>query len=272
MTALPTLDPRPGATTPDMGRSYDDYFKTGLYSRRYPAPNRRVLRLAAGLLPAGGTFLDYGAGTGRYCAPLVEATGATCIAFDISEVALATLSARFADLVERGRLVLSGPRMGDLEAVAARRGPLDMALLAFGVLGHVAGRRQRVALLRALGDMLRPGGALMLSVPNARRRFRAEQRESAALVRNGRLEPGDILYRRAADDHAIDLYYHLYSLAEIRRDIEAAGFAVTVATAESVLPEHAVVTYADLGRLDDWASGWVPLQLAYGFLLVARRT
>lgn len=271
MTALPTIEPRSGAAAPDMGRSYDDYFQTGLYSRRYPAPNRRVLRLVSALVPSGGTFLDYGAGTGRYCAPLVRSTDATCIAFDISQVALGTLADRFADLVAGGRLVLAGPRMGDLEATVARRGPLDLVLLAFGVLGHVAGRRQRLALLRALRDMLVPGGSLVLSVPNARRRFRAEQRQSAGLVASGRLEPGDILYRRAADDHMIDLYYHLYSLAEIRRDVEAAGFGVVRATAESMLPEHAVVTHPSLGRLDDWASDLLPVGLAYGFLLVAQK-
>lgn len=256
---------------PDMGRAYDDYFKTGLYTQRYPAPNRRVLRTALGLLPRGGRFIDYGAGTGRYCLPMIEVQGATCIAFDISAVALDCLAERNAGLVAGGRLVLTGPKMADLEAAIDRGGPVDLVMLAFGVLGHVAGRRQRLALLRGLKSMLVPGGSLLLGVPNALRRFRRAQRDNRAAVADGRLEPGDILYRRAAADHEIDLYYHLYTLDEIRHDVEQAGFVVETVTAESALPEHAVVCHPHLGQLDDWVSGLVPVRLAYGFLIIARR-
>jgi tRNA (uracil-5-)-methyltransferase TRM9 len=267
--------PPPAAATdlapPDMGRSYDDYFETGLYSRRYPAPNRRVLRLARRLVPAGGRFLDFGAGTGRYCVPLVESTGAACVAFDISTVALAGLAKRHGGLVADRRLALVGPRLADLEAEVAANGRFDLALLAFGVLGHVAGRRQRLALMRGIGDMLTPGGRVLLSVPNALRRFRREQRACAAAVRAGRLEPGDILYRRDADDHAIDLYYHLYRLPEIRRDLADAGFTIDTLTAESVLSEHAVVCHPLVGRCDDVMSGLMPVGFAYGFLAVAHR-
>lgn len=257
--------------SPDMGRSYDDYFKTGLYSQRYPAPNRRVLRTALALLPRGGRFIDYGVGTGRYCLPMIEVKGATCLAFDISTVALKCLADRHAGLVDDGRLVLTGPKMADLEAAIDHGGPVDLVMLAFGVLGHVAGRRQRLALLRGLKSMLVPGGCLLLGVPNVLRRFRRAQRENRAAVAEGRLEPGDILYRRAASDHEIDLYYHLYTLDEIRHDIEHAGFVIEAVTAESTLPEHAVVCHPQLGRFDDWVSGIVPVRLAYGFLIIARR-
>lgn len=60
------------ARRPDMAASYDSYFGTGLYDNRYPRPNRRVLRAALASLTPGGRFLDYGAGTGRYCFPLLS--------------------------------------------------------------------------------------------------------------------------------------------------------------------------------------------------------
>ena len=44
--------------------SYEPYFATGAYDRRYPLPNPTVLRLIRRLLPAGGHLVDYGCGSG----------------------------------------------------------------------------------------------------------------------------------------------------------------------------------------------------------------
>ena len=41
-------------------------------------------------------------------------------------------------------------------------------------------------------------------------------------------------------------------------------------TAESLLPEHAVVTHPWVGRVDDAVCSLVPLGLAYGFLATLR--
>ena len=71
--------------------------------------------------------------------------------------------------------------------------------------------------------MVKPDGTLVLSVSNARRRFRAEQRTSARLVRAGTLEPGDILYKRGREDGATRMVYHLHTLAEVRGELSAAG-------------------------------------------------
>lgn len=253
-----------------MGRSYDRYFATGLYNHRYPAPNRRVMARAARIVPRGGRFLDYGAGEGRYCIPLVVEREASAVAFDISATGLAVLTEAAGPLAASGRVTPVGTRMRDLEQAVERSGRFDAVMATFGVLGHVRGRRQRVALLASFRAMLNPGGRVLVGLPNAARRFRREQRLCQPMVEDGRLEPGDILYSRTADGVPIELYYHLYRPEEVRADAVEAGFVVEELTAESLLPEHSVVTHPWIGRVDDAVCGLVPLGLAYGFLATLR--
>ena len=253
---------------PDMSGSYDRYISSGLYDRRYPRPNRRTLRKMKRSLPAGGRFLDVGAGTGRYTLPLLQVTGTSGIALDICPVARTTLTERLGEFVRAERLAIRGE---DADALAADHPQtFDLALLAFGVLAHVAGRAERLRLLRAIRSMLKADGTLILSVPNARRRFRAEQRSSAPLVDAGKLEPGDILYKRGQDDGEIQLFYHLYTLAEVRDDLAEAGFRVTNVGAESLLSERTVVSDPLTGWLDAMACRIAPASLGYDLLAVAK--
>ena len=253
---------------PDMSGSYDRYISSGLYDRRYPRPNRRTLRKMKRSLPAGGRFLDVGAGTGRYTLPLLQVTGTSGIALDICPVARTTLAERLGEFMRAERLAIRGE---DADALAADHPQtFDLALLAFGVLAHVAGRAERLRLLRAIRSMLKADGTLILSVPNARRRFRAEQRSSAPLVDAGKLEPGDILYKRGQDDGEIQLFYHLYTLAEVRDDLAEAGFRVTNVGAESLLSERTVVSDPLTGWLDAMACRIAPASLGYDLLAVAK--
>ena len=253
---------------PDMSGSYDRYISSGLYDRRYPRPNRRTLRKMKRSLPAGGRFLDVGAGTGRYTLPLLQVSGTSGVALDICPVARTTLAERLGEFVRAERLTIRGE---DADALAADHPQaFDLALLAFGVLAHVAGRAERLRLLRAIRSMLKADGTLILSVPNARRRFRAEQRSSAPLVDAGKLEPGDILYKRGQDDGEIQLFYHLYSLAEVRDDLAEAGFRVTNVGAESLLSERTVVSDPLTGWLDAVACRVAPASLGYDLLAVAK--
>ena len=253
---------------PDMSGSYDRYISSGLYDRRYPRPNRRTLRKMKRCLPAGGRFLDVGAGTGRYTLPLLQMTGTSCVALDICPVARTTLAERLGEFVRAERLVIRGE---DADALAADHPQtFDLALLAFGVLAHVARRAERLRLLRAIRSMLKADGTLILSVPNARRRFRAEQRTSASLVDAGKLEPGDILYKRGQDDGEIQLFYHLYTLAEVRDDLAEVGFRITNVGAESLLSERSVVSDPLTGWLDAVACRIAPASLGYDLLAVAK--
>ena len=261
-------DVPPRAELPDMSGSYDRYISSGLYDRRYPHPNRRTLRTSLSCLPEGGRFLDFGAGTGRYTLPLMQLTGASGVACDICPTARRVLAERIPAFVRDGRLVI---RDGDGATLAADYPrSFDLALLGFGVLAHVAERARRLRLLRTVRETLNPGGALVLGLPNARRRFRAEQRAASRLVRAGELEPGDILYTRGRGTSAIRMFYHLFTLAEARRDLREAGYRVESVEPESLFAEEAVVGKPLFGRLDDLACAFAPAACGYGFLIVAR--
>ncbi|MDE0050087.1 MAG: class I SAM-dependent methyltransferase [Rhodospirillales bacterium] len=264
---VPSASPN-GPELPDMSGSYDRYISSGLYDRRYPRPNRRTLGIMKRCLPAGGRFLDVGAGTGRYTLPLLRVDGASGLALDICPVARKTLAERFGEFVRAERLLIRGE---DADTVALDHPQaFDLALLAFGVLAHVAGRAERLRLLRAIRAMLKPDGTLVLSVPNARRRFRAEQLAAAPLVQGGRLEPGDVLYKRGQDNGEIPMFYHVYTLAEVQRDLSEAGFQVKSVGAESLLSETAVVSNRFVGWLDAMACRLAPASLGYDLLAVAK--
>lgn len=212
--------------------------------------------------------MDFGAGTGRYTLPLLENTEAAGVAYDVCPTACRMLTGRLQRFIGDGRLDV---RNGDLnEMVAGFRHGFDLALLAFGVVAHVAGRSERVKLLGSIREMLNSEGALVLSLPNARRRFHAEQRAAAPLVQDGTLEPGDVLYERRSGAETIEMFYHLFSPAEARAELSSAGFKVASMEPESLLPETAVVTNSLLGCLDDLACAVMPAASGYGFLIVAR--
>jgi SAM-dependent methyltransferase len=267
-----SADNSAAAPAPDVARGYDRYYATGLYDQRYPWPNRRVLRAAMAALPPNGRFLDLGAGSGRYCIPLLSSPGVSAVAADISPVARAQLQDRASRAGLAGRLTVTGAEPDDLTTVAALGKPFDLCLLTFGVLGHVRGRDRRCALLRLIAEIIDPEGRVLIGLPNARRRFRAEQVAAAPLVADGRLEPGDILYERQAVEETIPLFYHLYCRDEIIADLAATGLQVECLEPESILPERAVVGSRVIGHLDDLACRTLPLDWSYGFLITARRS
>jgi SAM-dependent methyltransferase len=250
--------------------SYDRYFASRLYDQRYPRANPSTLAVVLDQLgKQGRRVLDVGCGNGRYAEALLERTPASIVACDISPQAIVDLSSRYAAHVASGRL---RPLLGDLSVVASSLGPdekFDLVIMLFGVLAHIYSRALRGEALAAIRALLRPGGRIVLTVPNAARRFSREQTAAQKLIKAGHLEAGDILYERASDDGVVEMYYHLYSLGEFVQELEQQGFRMRHVGAESVLPESGVVRSKLLGKLDGVLTTFVPLRYAYGFLAVA---
>ncbi len=256
-------------SVPELSKSYDQYISSGLYDQRYPKPNRRSLRAILDHLSEGDRFLDFGAGTGRYTIPLLQLSGATGVAYDICPTACNILRGRLRGQLESGTItVISEPLQTLTKAYPAL---FDIAILAFGVLGHVAGRAQRIAVLRSIREMTKPGGVLILGLPNGKRRFRSEQKQVVPLVRSGELEPGDVLYTRGEGEQQIEMYYHLYTREELSEDLSESGFEMEAFEAESILAEETVVGNGLIGRIDEFACKVIPAAWAYGFLVIARR-
>jgi SAM-dependent methyltransferase len=251
----------------NLAASYDAYFRTGHYALRYPKPNPNMVRLISQNAPACGLALDFGCGTGRYI-PCLLANGLRIVAYDISHEALQGVTTSFADDVRAGRVQ---PLVGDLTDLEATIAPasLDLALLAFGVLGHIRGDQNRLTVLNRVRALLRPGGRLIVTVPNANRRFRDEQIACAPAIAAGTLEPGDILYQRHSDHGPIDMYYHLFRKDNFLQLLSRAGFDVVRYQAESILPEKSVVTFRGMPIVDRALMAVVPDGLAYGHAAVA---
>jgi SAM-dependent methyltransferase len=242
-----------------VGKPYDLYFASGTYDRRYPRPNPALLARARALLTPDAHVIDYGCGSGRYLVPLRPYLGRAA-GFDICDTALGLLRARLADGAGAPVAVL-GPDPTDLAAHVARHGRADLALCLFGVLAHVTPHAARAEVLARLRGLLRPGGRLLVSVPNRHRRFAREQRAAAP--------GGEILYRRDIEGGSISLPYQLFDPGSLAAELTAAGFAPEGVWAESVLPE-AWLTGGGIARALD--AGLMPLcppRWGYGIVMQA---
>jgi SAM-dependent methyltransferase len=260
------------ALVPDLAAAYDHYYGSGLYDVRYPRPNQAMVEAILNALPPSGTgaVLDFGCGNGRYLPLLLSRPGLSVTGYDISHEAITSCGRRFRDHAATRRLrLICGEFTALQEALEAAS--QDTVLLMFGVLGHIRGRGRRIATLRALRELMRPGGKMLLTVPSRRRRFLAEQRQCAPLVESGALEPGDILYRRAGADGPVDLYYHLFNPADLTEELAAAGFVRPRLSAESMLPERGAIAGMAGGLIDGVLRRICPLPLAYGFAASVER-
>lgn len=252
-----------------ISRAYEQYFSSGLYDQRYPRPNCHSLEVILRSCGAARRILDFGCGDGRYTIPLLQRTGATVFAYDICAVALSSLQARAAAMPERQRLRLI---QGPLDDYCDGEG-LDIAIIMFGVLGHIPKRAERIATLERIRRSLAFGkpGRLILSVPNARRRFFAEQRRRNGKTLQGlAMEPGDITYSRQAGRETINLFYHLYTPAELVAELRDAGYTDITVQPESLLPEAAITQSGWLARLDRLLCPLLPSGLGYGIMATAR--
>jgi tRNA (uracil-5-)-methyltransferase TRM9 len=254
----------------DVAGNYDQYFASQLYDQRYPRPNPSSLAAVMREIRGGrARVLDFGCGNGRYAAPLLEQTEAMIVACDISRKAIDELSVRCARQVERGRLRLVCGDLSVLVNALDRSEGFDLAILMFGVLGHIFSRALRQQTLAAIRGLLRPGGRIIVTVPNATRRFPRRQALARRLVQTGQLEPGDIYYERRAENVAVKMYYHLYTLEEFVLELEQQGFRLIQVEAESVLPESSVVRSAPVRWADRMLATLIPVRYAYGFRAVA---
>lgn len=252
--APPAISP----ADPDMtARSYQLYFGSGYYDRRYPRPNATIMRRLHKMLTPEAALLDFGCGSGRYLLSL-QGRLARAAGYDISPAALASLRAR-AELQSWGDLAVLGPRPQALTDYLAAHGQVDLVICLFGVLAHITDPGARAGALAQMRGALKPGrGRLLISVPNIARRFRHEQK----LAQGG--PPGRVAYERRVHGQPIPLGYQLYDASRLRQELRDAGFTPLRIGVESTLPESLIARSRMAGWLDAALTPFCPLRWGYG--------
>ncbi len=250
-----------------MTKVYDYYFSSAAYERRYPMPNRATLEFILGHgAREAGSILDFGCGNGRYAMALLQACKARITGCDISSASLDEFARRLQHGGQAQRVELVH---GPIDSLGAGR-RFDSILMMFGVLAHVGRRCERIRVLRGLRTMLEPGGRLVLSVPNVYRRRPGELLKTlAARVLSQHMpeqaeEPGDIYFTRSIADRNLTFFYHLYSVAGLRSELEEAGFCMTDCRAESLLPEWLITQHRAVAGFDRMVLPFLPATLGYG--------
>jgi tRNA (uracil-5-)-methyltransferase TRM9 len=257
--------------------SYDRYYGSGVYDARYPRPNpptyRYVLRLAAN----AARILDFGAGSGRYALPVLQATCAFVCAYDISADALTAAERRASSAGVPSDRLLTTTSLD----TARSAGPYNLVLSLFGVLSHIETADDRIDTLRSMRSMLTANGRLLLTVPNAARRFPLHA--SARQARQSSSEPGLrtwtqrhypsarlITYRHTLDNAKRPFPYYLYSHRQLAREIAAAGLSLELLETDSILPERNLVRSPQLTPADHALRRLLPTWAGYGLRATCR--
>jgi hypothetical protein len=165
--------------------------------------------------PPGAAVAVVGAGAGREVLALLEA-GYDARGYEPHP----GLARRGAELLENaghpGRL------HGSQRDTFPGGGPLDAAVVGWGAYGLIGGRATRVDLLRGARARLSPGDPLLVSYmprPPASRYLDVVHRIASPIRRLRRAEPPEI------GDCLLPNFVHYFTEAEIRAELEAAGFA-----------------------------------------------
>lgn len=258
--------------------SYDRYYASGVYDARYPRPNSATYRSVLRLAGTAARILDFGAGSGRYALPILRATDAFVCAYDISADACRAVERRATSAgVDSERLLIT-PSLDEARCA----GPYDLLISLFGVLSHIEAAEDRIDALNSMRSMLTGHGRLLLTVPNAVRRFplhtsspgpvseRRGEPYLRACIRRHYPSARQVTYRHILEDAQRPFPYYLYSRRQLASELAAAGFALELLEADSILPERNLVRSPVLAPVDDVLRLLQPSWTGYGLRATCR--
>lgn len=170
-----------------------------------------------------GVLIDLGCGTGRLLFPFVR-RGFTGVAVDLSAPMLRVVGEKSRKL----QLPVHRVQANLIELECLADGTADYAICMFSTLGMIRGREHRLAALRHMARILRPGGLLVLHVHNRWYNFR-NPLSRGWFLRNqlaawlGRAEAGDRYYSYRG---VHNFFLHVFTKRELRRDLAESGFRI----------------------------------------------
>ena len=251
---------------------YDNYYSSGLYDTRYPKPNistfnviRKLFSSSSGHKTEPAPVLDFGAGSGRYCIPLLkEFPKLSIVAVEPSLHAQTIMKERAINEGVQDRLEIHStiPNSGTQK--------FSYALLIFGVLAHVTKQKERFQLLDQVSRNLLKNGILICTVPNLYRRFFLKV---ASNVINNHCFKGasKISYVRSVKGGDVHLDYQLYTPSSLDSELKSNGFQTLKITPESILPESYITRSFVAACLDAIMLRSLPATLGYGIIGIAVR-
>jgi len=177
-----------------------------------------------GLITTPGVIADLGCGTGRAIVPLAR-RGFPCLAIDLSAAMLRVVQAK----ARQEGLPISCIQANLVQLDPLRDDCVDYAICLFSTIGMIHGREHRLAMLRHVRRIVRPGGTFILHVHNfwnglwdANGRSRLVRHLISLPWRRG-VERGDKYYRYRG---LPNMYLHTFTRGEIRRLLRSAGFQI----------------------------------------------
>ena len=205
---------------------YDQFLSGNELNRIDGEVFRRYLPSPGDGPPQGPVVADFGCGNGRSLLPLL-ATGYRGIGIDLSLPMLESFAnkAQQASLSERVGLVKSN--LVQLDAFADDS--IDAAICMFSTLGMVHGRQHRDRFLKHVRRMLKAGQPFVLHAHNSLfqiRQYGGLRSATSSLWKacTGKQEFGD---RTATYRGVKNMFIHSFRRAELKRDLERAGFTAT---------------------------------------------
>jgi GT2 family glycosyltransferase/2-polyprenyl-3-methyl-5-hydroxy-6-metoxy-1,4-benzoquinol methylase len=210
-----------------------------------PAPDTSWGKLLA-LVPQGARVLDVGCGHGAFASALTRLRGCHVTGIEVE--------ARFA---EDARARCEAVVVGDVATVLreGRVAPAFDVVVASDVLEHLV---DPAGVLRHLSALLRPGGALIASVPNV------THLSVVAALAGGR-------FPRTPEGLLDATHVQFYGEADLLQLFAGAGFAARVADRVRVDPRHTEL-HTDLARLPAAVLEWLernPEASTYQFIVRA---
>ena len=248
---------------------YDDF-----YDQRYPTYNYRTLSLLINFTMQANMVLDFGCGNGRYTIPIAEKTSAKIFAYDICHKATSLLKNRIStNPIIKDKISI----IDSLTKLELYKNSFDAIIAIFGVISHINDKKERLKILAKLRDLLSPKGSLIITVPNAYRRFYREQLKYSLIRKFNETNAGianfrnDITYNREINGLKNTFYYHLYTTNSLENELNDAGLIVNKIFAESILSESYVTRSLLFYKLDKYLLSCLPNFLGYGLLAISSK-
>ncbi len=213
-----------------------------LTSERTEAELDRVDELIGGLAP-GSQVVDLGCGFGRHCVALA-ARGHHVLGVDPSATMVRAAEAAAADLsTEQGSVRFHCGVAADVANLVAPES-IDLALCLFTTFGqHTDNAPQSASttgLLAAAASVLKPGGFLVLEVPEKARAVSmlvADEQLGPTKVTRTYDETDDLLHERfETPQNTYNLAYQLFTTDSLQSLLEDASLAVETMVESALVP------------------------------------